>query len=111
VYTFYLNGVPNGTTSTGPATAANGPLLFGINKTLTSQQFTGKLSDFTVWNRALTASEMWSLFDPPTRWQLRYKVGRRTWFLGRSVSVADTFPAYRYRSLQYEVLEEEIINT
>src|ERR1700722_1083598 len=80
----YLNGTINGTGTNSGANSAPGALLFGINKTLTSQQFNGLMSDFTIWNRALTASEVYSLFDPQPRWQLRYKVGRRTWFLGRS---------------------------
>lgn len=45
-----------------------------------SEQLIGQMFDGAVWNRKLSPAEMWSLYDPRTRWDLYYVPGRRVFF-------------------------------
>lgn len=51
------------------------------------------IGEVALWNRALNASEVFSLYHPQTRWQLRYQPGRKKWFLGVSGGNAYTLTA------------------
>lgn len=41
----------------------------------------GRIGDVRIYNRGLTDTEVWQLYDPPTRWEL-YQLPRRLWRLG-----------------------------
>ncbi len=48
----------------------------------TAQWFLGgTFENPNVWRRAFNPTEAWSLFDPRTRWDLRYKLGRKKFLL------------------------------
>lgn len=46
---------------------------------------TNACAEFRIYNRALTDSEIWQLYDPRTRWDLYYPLNRRTFFIPASV--------------------------
>lgn len=66
----YVNGVqiaqstPGGTTSTSTETVGLGAQPGG------GENLQGELSDIRIYNRALTAAEVWRLYAPATRWDL-----------------------------------------
>jgi hypothetical protein len=39
----------------------------------------GKIAHVCLWTRALSDGEVWRLYDPATRWELYYQLGRRAW--------------------------------
>jgi hypothetical protein len=43
-----------------------------------SQSWTGYIADVRIYNRALSADEVWQLYDPATRWEL-YQPERKLW--------------------------------
>jgi len=45
-----------------------------------NDQFNGWIADVGVWSRALSPAEIWSLYDPRTRWSLYRRAVARTWF-------------------------------
>lgn len=47
--------------------------------------WSGQLADFRVRTRALSATEIWQLYDPATRWQLYAMPNTRTWFVPTGV--------------------------
>lgn len=42
-----------------------------------------------LWNRAMTAPEVWQLYDPATRWELYYPTGRRAYSFAPPSAPAD----------------------
>ena len=42
----------------------------------------GRLAHLCIWNRALTDDEVFELYEPPTRWDLYYPTGRKTYSIG-----------------------------
>ena len=53
--------------------------------------FYGNAFDFRVYERALSAAEVWQLYDPITRWEL-YKPLRRFWAVGLTGGVPPVEP-------------------
>ena len=49
------------------------------------------MADVRAWNRALTAAEVWQLYDPRTRWDLYYPLRQRTFFIPDTVQAG--YPA------------------
>lgn len=81
----YLQGVQVGSQAAGTAyTGYTTPriILAGDNIANGGQlgaYFAGTIYSFAIYNRALTASEVWELYEPRTRWDLYYQLGRKTY--------------------------------
>lgn len=76
--TFYLNGVPDGT-GTGDergSAAVVDETRMGSNAS--AKELEGKLFDMRVYDRALSAQEVWHTYNPQTRWDL-YQPVKRIW--------------------------------
>lgn len=41
----------------------------------------GKIEDVRLYNRGLSAAEVWAMFEPRTRWGLRYQLGKKKSFV------------------------------
>lgn len=76
--TVYVDGRSAGSvTMTNVITAAS----FRLGTWVLNQDMNGgNLFGVAVHTRALTPSEVWALYDPATRWDLYYELGRRTYF-------------------------------
>lgn len=49
----------------------------------------GRISDVRIYNRALSDEEVFALYNPATRWDLYYPIGRKSWFpVGKAASAA-----------------------
>jgi hypothetical protein len=87
--TIYLNSRPtagNNNVISFPSTMNTASM--GRTKNTASAFYDGLISEFILWNRAITSTEMLSLWDPSTRWQLRYQLGKAKWFLGQAAAAA-----------------------
>jgi Concanavalin A-like lectin/glucanases superfamily len=96
----YINGRLEGTTAYSAANVTlngnNG--VFGALGALFSASgnivgppkrlgtFNGRVEDVRVYNIALTPSRIWALYDPRSRWELRYPAGSKAYLLGTVVS-------------------------
>jgi hypothetical protein len=78
--TFYINGVSQG--SIAPAnTVASRVLSIGNDdgNDGRNRQWSGWISDVSIWLRELTATEAWQLYDPATRWNRYWVPSTRTY--------------------------------
>lgn len=76
----YLNGkLVNSGAASGALNAASGTncLIGGEVAGTPGGNFDGFIEDVRIYNRALTAAEVWAMYDPKTRWELRYVTGRK----------------------------------
>lgn len=73
----YINGVLNATA----ANTATPQILVNIGGDAGSESLKASLDGLSIYNRPLSAVEVWSLYDPATRWSLRYQVGKTRYFL------------------------------
>jgi trimeric autotransporter adhesin len=84
------------------STAANTPntvlssLIIGSDSS--NERFHGNIEDCRIYNRALDASEVAAMYEPSTRWQLRYQPGRTRWFLGKAATSHLLMKRRRYAS-------------
>jgi hypothetical protein len=60
--TFYVNGVPDGTASSG-APCTTGNMYIGVNYAGNDEYFNGKIDDLHLYNRALSAAEIQGLYQ------------------------------------------------
>lgn len=76
----YLDGAFEGT-NTGNETPSSLDWIGvgGVVQSTIAQPFSGKIWDVRVYNRALGSGELQSHYDPATRWELYYPIGRKTW--------------------------------
>jgi len=75
-------------TDTAPAgSAAGGDLRLG-GTGFSSKDFTGRMGDLRIYNRALSDAEIWWLYDPRTRWELYAPVVPAVWVVGASFGSA-----------------------
>ena len=72
VWTFYINGFASGT-GTNSVTFTAGNIDLGHHPTLGGEEYDGAMADVRIYNRALSAAEVWQLYAPQTRWDL-YRV-------------------------------------
>lgn len=77
----FLNGGGKGTNgSTANAPSGLDKVIVGaLRSTIDAYSFDGKLAHCCIWNRALSDAEVWALYDPATRWDLYYPLGRKVW--------------------------------
>lgn len=80
--TLYINSLAeasNATATTG-LRDVDQMRVYGAPSVEITAGLEGSLADFRVYRRALTASEVWALYDPATRWDLYATPGRRVFF-------------------------------
>ena len=82
--TLYLDGVQVGATETTNSTQSgiNRFAIGGLRRNPPDNYFTGYIGDTRIYNRALSDAEVYALFDPATRYDLYWELGRRVTFSG-----------------------------
>lgn len=92
--TLYVNGVNVGTAGTGNPTGlttgkiAQRPSGGGLYTT-------GLVTEFGLWSRCMTSSDVWADYDPATRWDLYWVPGRRVFFdVGAAAAAGNPWYAY-----------------
>lgn len=93
----YLDGVQaTSQARTGTLNSGSDPIgLCGTNNNVQ-----GWYADFRVWDRALSAAEVWALYDPATRWDLYWVPGRTLYFdAGAAPPGGTAKPWLHYRQL------------
>jgi hypothetical protein len=80
---FYINGVPVTTTEDQAPVGTPGevgvPYYVGNDNGLL-QSWDGLIGPFLIWDRLLSPGEIWSLYDPLTRWDLWQQPTQQTLF-------------------------------
>ena len=84
----YVNGIlqPLGTDDAGSGLKGNdtGNNLFIGNNNIGSETFDGWIDDFRIYNRALSAGEVYKMFSPQTRWDLFAPI-TRSFYMRKSI--------------------------
>ena len=70
---FYVNGLATTTTAQSGAFGVGNDNTVLIGRRRDGNYFKGLIGDLRIYNRALSAAEIWSLYAPQTRWDL-YRV-------------------------------------
>lgn len=86
----YLNGTGKGTNTTASTTGALTTTAIGYGS-FGGAWFDSQLAHCCAWDRALSDAEVWSLYDPATRWDLYYPLGSRVWSFDTVAAAATTF--------------------
>lgn len=99
----YVNGrevtYNDGTYGSGTEQALTGVHGIGGNS------FVGQIADARCWfDRALTASEIWSLYDPATRWDLYRRPASRRLYLDLGAGGIEDVPVTAYSGTRIEVV-------
>jgi len=67
----YVNGGHVGTSAVAHGAITINQIAIGVSADGTpSNYMSGQISDARLYNRALTAAEIWQMYDPATRWEL-----------------------------------------
>ena len=105
----YLNGRADGTnaTATTPETTAD-PVYIGRLNDAAPLYYSGFLTHVLVYNRALTAQEVWALYDPSTRWDLS-AVPSRQMFVNISAAFDPALFASQASPFIYRLPPPEVI--
>jgi len=82
----YCNGVQVASTN-AVITLKTGDQAVEIGARNSNLQPVGYIGDVRLYNRALTAAEVWQLYDPATRWEL-YAPLRKWWAIGAAAAGA-----------------------
>jgi hypothetical protein len=79
----YLDGaqVASSTSNKSSPAGLDRIALGALRRSSPTGYTTGDLKDARLYNRALSAADVLGLYDPATRYELIYPLGRRTWFL------------------------------
>jgi len=81
-WNLYLDGVLIGSMAWSAPKISDHNTSIGRREYPSSQiAFDGRIGDVRIYNRCLSAQEVWQLYDPITRWEL-YKPLRRLWVAG-----------------------------
>ena len=80
----YLNDVLQASATAGASNTGTG-VYFGNGY---NGYFSGRIEGVRIYNRALTASEVIQIYNPVTRWELRYQLGLTRRFVQSSGAVA-----------------------
>lgn len=75
----YTNGIEWGST-TGLGTVSSAPTSGLLGNSVFDDPLNAAYSDFWLFKRPLTAQDMWSLWEPSSRWDLYWVPGRRAFF-------------------------------
>jgi hypothetical protein len=94
----YANGVQVGSDATAvdatPAAWAN-IVVGALRRDVDANFCNGAVQQWAIWNRALTAAEVWNLYDPATRWDLYWTPGRKIHFDLAASATGNPWYAYR----------------
>ncbi len=60
-----------------------------------TRDFDGEIFHIAIWDRKFSDAEMWELYNPSTRWDLYYELGRRSIF---TVPAQYTQTSFRFRN-------------
>lgn len=91
---FYLNGIERGSAAANHTSSTFNAVRLGAGIGGASP-VQGQAHDLLVWTRTLSAGEVWSLYDPATRWDLYWVPGRRVFFDVGAAFDAALFPHLR----------------
>lgn len=75
----FKNGISQASTTKTGVMSSSGSMRIGGYWNSDSFEWPGVLFDARIYNRALTNNEIWSIYDPATRWDLYYELGRKTY--------------------------------
>ena len=98
----YVNGVQQASNTTATTTLrdVSDMRVFG-NSNIAANGWDGSIADFRVYRRAFNAAEVWSLYDPGTRWDLYSVPSRRVYFdVGAAAFDPALFPRSYFADLQ-----------
>jgi len=84
-YTQWVNGKRDGT-GTSPTSSLDVANTWYGSRNASELLWVGFLDSGMIYNRALTDPEAWALYDPATRWQLRYQRQRAYFFSAAAVA-------------------------
>jgi hypothetical protein len=84
--TLYKNGTDPKSATSSVYSASAYPIHIG-NEAGDTRNFDGQISDVRFYNRALSAEEVWALYDPATRWDLYWQPTKTYFDLG---TITDT---------------------
>ena len=78
----YINGGSKGTETTSTIPAGIDAIHVGRNHgAAPSNYFDGSIRDVRIYNRALSAAEVYAAYDPSSRYDLYYQLRQRSYFL------------------------------
>ncbi len=60
-------------------TSHTGDCLLGNRADISTQEFSGIMYEARIYNVELTATEVWNMYNPSTRWDLYHELGRKTY--------------------------------
>lgn len=102
----YLNGLLDQTSTAGGNTTNNADVLIGARRATEGNTGSGfelgagsAVWDARIYNVELTAAEIWHQFDPATRWDLYYELGRVLYFFPTAEAPAAGNPWYAYAQM------------
>lgn len=78
----YVNGIQEASNTTATTTLrdVDGFQFYSSADGTTTNGWDGSIADFRVYRRALTAADVWALYDPATRWELYSAPSARVFF-------------------------------
>lgn len=76
----YRNGAEKGTNTTSVTVGPNSATTIGASRINAAAQYANAtIAHACIWERALDDAGVARLYDPETRWELYYPIGRKTW--------------------------------
>jgi hypothetical protein len=89
----YLDGVQVASSTSNKSSPAglDRVALGALRRSSPTGYTTGELKDARIYSRALSAAEVWALYDPQTRYELYLQMGRKIYFA--PAQAEETYPA------------------
>lgn len=83
-FKLYVNGMPAGTDTTDctGAFTVDTVAVGSLARLVAANFFSGNIEGTRIVNYAMSAPEIFSQYDPATRWSLRYQLGKTRHFIG-----------------------------
>lgn len=88
----YLNAKGKATNATSNTFGSMDQFKIGALD-LTGQSFSGMIADVRAYNWALSDNDIYALYDPDTRWELYYPIGRISYFFATAGAATTTLSA------------------
>lgn len=84
----YRNGTEKGTNTTSVTVGAVSATTIGASRINAAAQYANaQIAHVCIWQHAQSDSEVAALYDPATRWELYYPIGRKTWSFSTAPAV------------------------
>ena len=87
----FLDGRRTGTAASSGIRTATGTLYFGRRSD--GNYIDARFFEVRIYDRALSDEEVYSLYDPQTRYELYYPLGRRLWFIPAAAGAQSVLPS------------------